>query len=199
MRGTDYSCSSVAGEVTTQCVGTGGRPNPDGGGGGGTTTTTVPAYCAADDGEDDTNSCTVGRMCFGTDLYYQNNNCSRSFIESCVYGCALGACINPDDGIDDGNGGGASTKPDAVLTANPALIKKGNTCNLTFSAQNVSSCTLTGNGIDRTVKATGGVISTVTFTTPALQVTTPYTLTCAGRTTIKKVIDCKIAPTFQEI
>lgn len=197
MRGTDYSCSSVAGEVATQCVGTGGNPNPDGGGGGGTTTTTVPAYCATDDGEDDTNSCSVGRMCFGTDLYYQNSNCSRGFIESCVYGCALGACINPDDGNDDGSG--SSTRPDAVLTANPALIKKGNTCNLTFSAQNVSSCTLTGNGIDRTVKATGGVISTITFTTPALQVTTPYTLTCAGRTTIKKVIDCKIAPTFQEI
>lgn len=200
VKGLEYSCSSVAGDIATQCVGTGGNPNP--GGGGSSTTTTVPAYCAADDGEDDTNSCTVGRMCFGTDLYYQNNNCSRAFIESCAYGCALGSCINPDDGDgsgDDGSGVGAGTKPDAVLTANPALIKKGNTCNLTFSAQNVSSCTLTGNGIDRTVKATGGVISTVTFTTPALQVTTPYTLTCAGRTTIKKVIDCKIAPTFQEI
>lgn len=196
----NYSCSSVAGEIATQCVGSQG-PGP--GTGGGSTTTTVPAYCATDDGEDDTNnSCSVGRMCFGTDLYYQNSNCSRAFIESCAYGCALGSCINPDDGDgsgDDGSGTGAGTKPDAVLTANPALIKKGNTCNLTFSAQNVSSCTLVGNGIDRTVKATGGVISTVTFTTPALQVTTPYTLTCAGRTTIKKVIDCKIAPTFQEI
>lgn len=122
------------------------------------------------------------------------------------------------DGIDN-NGDGNADWPDdpgcssaddnlefvepseLTLTASPPLIKKNQQCTITVSARNVASCTLSGTGVSRAFTVVNGVISSSEVVTPGLTQTSTYTLSCRGldgKTATKKV-DCKIAPTFEEI
>lgn len=104
-------------------------------------------------------------------------------------------CSSADDNLE-------FTEPsELTLTANPPLIKKNQQCTITLTAKNVATCTLTGTGVSRTFTPQNGYISTSEVITPALTQTTTYTLSCRGidgKTATKKV-DCKIAPTFEEI
>ena len=88
-----------------------------------------------------------------------------------------------------------------TLNINPPLIKKNQQCTITLSAANVTSCTLTGKSVSKVFTATNGFVTESAVVTPELSVTTTYTLSCNGvdGKTATKNVDCKIAPTFQEI
>lgn len=195
-----YDCSSYALSRTTAA----------GGGSSTGTNTTAPgtsdtgyggpsyAYCAPDNstpgdpgtpGNPGTDTCPAGRMCVGLDVYDQRADCSREFVESCTFGCALGQCV-------DLNGG--ANAPDINFSARPPVVKKGGFCELTFSAAKVTRCTLTGPGINRSFTATNGIVSQSTVVSPALLESGKYTLTCMGTRTVTKIVECKIAPTFEE-
>jgi hypothetical protein len=90
---------------------------------------------------------------------------------------------------------------DLTLLATPPLIKKGQSCTLQVAALYVKSCTLSGPGVTQTYQATGGTINATTVITPALQLTSQYKLSCLGQNgvTKSKTVECKVAPTFEEI
>lgn len=87
------------------------------------------------------------------------------------------------------------------LRANPPLIKKNQACTIELSAVNVSSCTLTGTNVSRTFTAQGGAVQSTQVVTPPLAQTATYTLRCTGLDGISRSqsVDCRVAPTFQEI
>jgi hypothetical protein len=94
------------------------------------------------------------------------------------------------------------TEPaDLTLSANPPLIKKNQQCTITLAARNVASCSLSGVGISKLFTALNGFVSSTAVVTPGLAQTATYTLSCKGLDgkTASKKVDCKIAPTFQEI
>jgi hypothetical protein len=104
-------------------------------------------------------------------------------------------CSSADDNLE------LSDPADLTLKVDPPLIKKNQQCTITLSARNVASCSLSGSGISRLFTAVLGVVTTKEVVTPGLAQTATYTLQCKGldgKTATKKV-DCKIAPTFEEI
>ena len=95
----------------------------------------------------------------------------------------------------------AAPPAELQLSINPPLIKKDQQCTITFAARAVRSCALNGMGISRTVPAQNGNIATSIVVTPGLIQTARYTLSCTaldGRV-VSKAVDCKIAPSFEEI
>jgi hypothetical protein len=104
-------------------------------------------------------------------------------------------CSSADDNLELGE------PADLSLKVNPPLIKKDQQCTLTFSARNVIDCSLTGQGVSRTYTATNGFVTTKEVVTPGLAQTATYTLSCRGQDgkTASRKVDCKIAPTFEEI
>ena len=218
----DYSCSSVAGFMGTSCSGSGG-------GGGGSISKTVlcdnpvlvgPPQCS--DGIDNDGDgladaqdpgCTTGGGGGGGGggAYDPNgNNESGTGTGGGAIECADGRDNNGDGNIDWPDDPGCSSATDSIeavvpadlsLSVNPPLIKKDQQCTLTFSARNVVNCALTGVGVSKTYTATNGFVTTKEVVTPGLAQTATYTLSCTGldgKTATKKV-DCKIAPTFEEI
>ncbi len=124
--------------------------------------------------------------------------------------CSDGIDNNGDGNVDFPEDLGCSSLTDnlellepATLTfsAAPPLIKKNQSCTLTLSALNVSSCSLTGPGVSRGYTAQNGIISLKEVVTPELSQTSTYKLSCSSLDgkTVTKSVDCKIAPTFQEI
>ena len=131
-------------------------------------------------------TCSDRRICIGTDVYQQREDCSQEFVESCPFGCALGQCIQP--------------QAELTLTAFPSAIRKGETCRLTASATNVTSCRISGTGITSNLTVSGGTASPQSFTTPALQNSTTYTLSCnSPRGPVSVSTQCKIAALWREI
>jgi hypothetical protein len=179
------SCTGqVVQQCSSQCVAGGCGSGAGGGGGGGGTGTTTGT------GTGTGNMCTAGPICSGIDLHYRNSDCSETLLQQCAYGCATSACVIPSQ---------SPTAPGISFLANPPLVRKGATCELQFSARNISKCTLTGTGINATYTATNGTLGTTTATTPGLINTTSYLLSCTGQQgNIQKSVDCKVTPTFQE-
>jgi len=210
----DYSCSSVAGSVSTQCSGGPGDPPPPPPPPLGAQRVTVQCDNSVQVGTgegEDTNQCTDG---------IDNDRDGRTDADdtNCANGgrSESGATTQCSDGIDnngDGNvdfpedpwcasGNDNREAPDPIdmsLTG-PALIKKNQSCTISLSARNVTSCTLTGPGLSQGFTAVNGFVSASSVVTPALAQTSTYTLSCRGLDgkTAAKSVDCKVAPTFEE-
>lgn len=97
------------------------------------------------------------------------------------------------------NGGQSTTKvtvssASLTVTANPALVRSGNTSVISWSASNVTSCTMNGPGI-----SASGV--TGSATTPAITAQSTYTLSCVvtGLGTVSRSVTVGLVPKFEEI
>ncbi len=83
--------------------------------------------------------------------------------------------------------------PILALTANPTRVRSGNASTLTWSAQNVDTCSLAGPGVS--ASGTSGSQSTGPVT-----VESTYTLTCQNTAGSKSQnVTVTLAPSFEEI
>lgn len=208
-----HECSSVSGLVTYQC--SGGQSGTSGsqvsktvvcensvtigaGGSGG-------SQCS--DGIDNDGD---GKVDLADQGCSGSGDDSEATTSSATAQCSDGIDNNGDGNIDYPEDPGCASASDVLellepgsltLTASPPLIKKNQSCTLTLSAAHVTSCTLAGSGVSRSYTAQNGSISLKEVVTPALAQTSTYTLSCNGLDgkTVTKSVDCKIAPTFQEI
>jgi hypothetical protein len=97
------------------------------------------------------------------------------------------------------------TNAQTSLVASPASVKSGNTSVLTYYATTVSSCTLTGPGVNLnlTPDASGNIgspSSPLTPTTPGITAQSTYTLSCqtaVGR--VNKAATIRLIPNVIEI
>lgn len=127
-------------------------------------------------------SCVSGYYCAGSDLYYRAScNAAGQLIQSCTYGCSGGACLVPPP-------------PSGSIRAVPALVRSGDTTQVSWSAANVSSCTVSGSNSDSWSGASGSQLSA------AIVAQTTYTLSCTGLdgSTFVQSAVVNIIPIFQE-
>jgi hypothetical protein len=127
-------------------------------------------------------ACTTPPRCEANDLV---DSCSGETIRVCDWGCAAGACK-------------AIPAPSATLKAVPLLVHSGKTSSISWSAFNVTSCTVRGTNGD---SWTG--ISSTGKTTSLILGQTIYTLHCVGYaganpSTIDKSITVNLIPSFNE-
>jgi hypothetical protein len=213
----DHSCSSVAGTIGTKCVAGGSTDKT------GKIIKTVQCDNAVtigapecSDGRDNNGDgvsdaqdpgCNGGSGTNG--VYDPNDNSEGDGANSTGPQCSDGIDNNKDGTVDYPEDPGCSSADDNLeliepsdltLTANPPLVKKNTSCNISLSALRVTSCTLTGPGVSRTFAAVNGVVSTSQVVTPTLALTSTYVLSCTGLNgkTASKKVDCKVAPTFEE-
>jgi hypothetical protein len=123
-------------------------------------------------------------ICSGSNLYYQDASCKQSFVEACLYGCAGGGCLAPP-------------VLTAAITAVPTLVRSGGTSQISWSASNVISCTVSGTNGDSWSGASGSKTSS-----PIVARTT-YTLIChalpgASPSSLTETQTVNIVPQFQE-
>ncbi len=134
--------------------------------------------------------CPADLYCSGNDVYRQystsSNECRNEYVETCSNACVDGFCV----GV-----GWSDLESIAVLTANPALVKKGDTTNLTWEVNNAESCLVSGDNGDAWSTASGNV------TSGEINKETVYTLTCRGRNgdTLEQSATVRIVPNWQEI
>lgn len=201
----EYSCSSVAGIVGTQCIGGGVTTGLSRTVSCDTQVRIAPAQCA--DGVDNDSDGLVDRLDPGCT---SETDMSEGSAATALAQCADGVDNNgdgladwPDDPFCESLADTLEAAPPAelVLTINPPLIKKNEQCSITFAARAVRSCSLQGTGLTRTIPAVNGNIATSVVVTPGLAQTARYTLSCTaldGRV-VSKAVDCRIAPSFEEI
>lgn len=214
----DYSCSSVAGIMGNRCVAGGDDKN-------GAISKTVlcdnpvqvgAAQCGDsvdNDGDglidaQDPGCLSGGGGAGGT--YNSGDTTEGGGSDSGTAQCSDGIDNNGDGAADFPDDPGCSSADDRLemlepadlaLSINPPLIKKDQQCTITLTARNVATCTLSGTGVSRIFTAVSGIVTTKEVVTPGLSQTATYTLSCTGingKVATKKV-DCKIAPTFEEI
>jgi hypothetical protein len=128
-----------------------------------------------------TGNCSVVNFCDGNNLYQQKANCSNVLLQQCPYGCSAGACILP-------------APPDAFIRAAPALVRTGETTNITWGSSNSSSCSVSGTNGDSWSGKNGSE------TTSEITTQTTYTLICTGLDS-SEVTDTAIVnviPIFEE-
>jgi hypothetical protein len=128
------------------------------------------------------NQCTPGYYCQGNSVYYRNATCTSSHIQDCEFGCSNGVCLSPP-------------QASGTLKAAPALVARGSTSNITWSATNIvdDSCAVTGNG-DSWTGASGNQTSS------PINGTVTYTLTCTGldNNPFAKSVQINLLPVFRE-
>ncbi len=136
-------------------------------------------------------SCSAQYYCVGSSLYFRTSACDTSYIQACAYGCAGGACL-PDPGtIGDG---------DAPINiwVSPSLIRQGNTSVVSWTSNDMRSCTVSENNptIANSWSGTSG-----SQVSSALSQQTTYTLSCVGlnNQTYTDAATVNIIPIFQEI
>ena len=122
--------------------------------------------------------------CTGTRLYYRTpsgRTCVNTLVSTCEYGCSASACLPPP-------------APTGALSARPLLVRAEETVNVTWSADFVNSCTVTGTNGDRWETRTGNE------TSGPIDQQTIYTLSCAGvdGSTLTQQVTVGIIPIFQE-
>lgn len=108
--------------------------------------------------------CTQQYYCQGNNLYQRTVQCTDQFVQACAWGCAGGGCYPPP-------------APSGNITASPALIHSGKTSQITWSAENVTACTVTENNGDINDSWTG---KSGTHVSSILAQQTVYTLRCTG-------------------
>ena len=123
--------------------------------------------------------CTEAYSCQGDNLYYRNINCTNSFIEACSWGCATNACY---------------PAPSATLTAIPLIVRQGTATSVHWSAQNVTSCTVTGTNADSWSGLSG------TETSGHITAQTTFSLRCLtlNHSNFTKNVIVNIIPVFCE-
>lgn len=103
--------------------------------------------------------CQMAFFCTDNDVYRRDQFCAETFIESCIWQCADGACVPPP-------------LPSGEFRAAPPLVQQGQTTRLFWDIENADPCTLSGNGEEENVPAeappnghqTGPIFEEVTFT-----------------------------------
>jgi hypothetical protein len=108
--------------------------------------------------------CSATFFCSGDNKYYRNAQCGESLVEACAWGCSGGGCLPPPP-------------PEGNITANPTVVRSGNTSVISWSAQYVESCTVTEDNeeIDDSWAGANG-----SQTSGVLTQQTVYTLRCTG-------------------
>ena len=145
-----------------------------------------------------------GYFCTGTKLYYRRSvgrTCVNELVSECLYGCSVDRVNQAPVGAGGFDRGGSNTNgclpppaPTGSLSARPLLVRAGSTSNITWSANFVNSCTVTGTNGDRWTTMTGNETSG-----PITQQTI-YTLSCEGvdGSTLTQRVIVNIIPIFQE-
>lgn len=147
--------------------------------------------------------CSPYYYCSGNDVYYKSPSCKDSLYERCQYGCLVGICLPPPPAefsstISASSFGAFSAT--GHLQIKPSLVRRGDTVNVYWNVQNVSSCTVTGtNGDSWTSKLSG----TNGQTTSPILGQTIYTLSCtalprARPSSITESQTVNVIPSFQE-
>ncbi|MEK7628675.1 MAG: hypothetical protein AAB421_04655 [Patescibacteria group bacterium] len=146
----------------------------------------VPASCDSDPhyaGECDP-PCLLLNFCSGLQRWQRATSCVETLLETCSYACSADACIPPPP-------------PTGNITVTPDLIRKSATTQVSWSATDVSSCSVTGSNGD-TWSVGSGTLTTQTSTT--LTRTTEYVLTCPALdgSTFRDTATVTTAPEFRE-
>ena len=128
------------------------------------------------------NACTTPNYCQGKDIL---DGCTDEVLQSCEWSCFSGRC----QGV---------PAPKASISAVPSLVHPGQTSSISWTSENVESCTVKSNNQDSWT----GLSSPGTISNPIISQTI-FTLRCKaleGATpgTFQKSIDVNIAPTWQE-
>lgn len=130
--------------------------------------------------------CSVGPVCIGTEVHNQSLDCSREFVRTCPFGCMSGQCVAP--------------RPEIDLSVSPAAVRRGESCSIQVAARHVSGCTVRGQGISEDLAPNaGGVVESQTFTTPGVNNTSTYTVSCdSPRGSVSESVQCVLLPVFRE-
>lgn len=127
-------------------------------------------------------ACAGGYYCADNSLYYRTScRAAGQLIQTCAYGCSGGACLAPPP-------------PSGSIRAVPSLVRKEDRTQISWSAANVSSCSVSGNNGDSWTGASGSQFSS------AIIAQTVYTLSCTGldgSTFVQSTI-VNLIPIFQE-
>lgn len=131
-------------------------------------------------------SCAPTYFCSGSNLMYRNNQCAESLNQACAYGCSGGGCLPPPAGT-------------GTITVSPALVRSGETTQVSWSTTNVvaNSCTVVEDNPEITNSWTG---ATGTRTSGTIRMQTHYTLTCTGLDggTVTDSATVNVIPVFEE-
>ncbi len=111
------------------------------------------------------NECSAQYLCGGDgNLYYEDSSCDKpSLYKTCAWGCSGGQCSPPPAG-------------DIVtFSVKPAVVQSGESTTISWTAKNVTSCTVSGsNGDGPWTGATGNGLS------GKITGQTIYTINCIG-------------------
>jgi hypothetical protein len=137
-------------------------------------------------------ACTAGYICEGNYSVYQDATCALSQYSACPYGCAGGACYIPVPSI-------------VTWSVLPLLVRSGSTAHITWAADNVASCTVTGSNGDGTSGGATGAWTGNEGDQNSSPITgqTIYTITCQGfpgatPASVTESTTVNIVPLFQE-
>jgi hypothetical protein len=139
--------------------------------------------------------------CFSNGTYNPNENETSPQCSDGIDNDGNGTVDFPDDiGCSSADDNDEYSKASLSLKSSPALIKKGEVCTLKASAENVTSCTVTGDGVSQALKVgKNGVVNETTILSPKLAGTTTYTLSCKTSSgTVSEKTQCKVTPSFEE-
>ena len=128
------------------------------------------------------NQCTTPNYCKDKDIV---DGCTDKVVQICDWGCYSGRC----KGI---------PPPSGTISAVPSLVHPGQTSSISWTSENVESCTVKSNNQDNWT----GLSSPGTISNPITSQTI-FTLRCkalegATPSTIQKSVPVNIAPTWQE-
>ena len=146
--------------------------------------TACPAGYAQNQSGQCVQACTPRYYCSQSSLYYTDSSCNSTLSQACTYGCSGGAC-------------NATPAPGVQWQVVPTLVKSGSTTNVSWSASDVQSCTVTGSNGDTWYGTNGSQISS------PLTAQTTFTLTCqalagANPSTITRSTVVSLVPIFNE-
>lgn len=144
-------------------------------------------------------SCSAGPVCLNGNLYTETAQCvlSTSATQTCTYGCSSGACNAPP------------SPAIGTWQIAPVLLQSGQTTELTWQAQNVTSCTVTGSNGDGTAQSTDPTSPGVWMGTSGSVTSSPidgqtiFTIKCGGiagaaQSSISQSTTVNIAPNYNE-
>ena len=129
-----------------------------------------------------------------------NQICATSYGNVCNSPANACGATNQSTIQCDGSCGAQFAPPDSscalpapTITTNSPRFNRGSSCNITWSTENATSCTLTGPGV-----SASGISGTIT--TPPLQATTAYILTCFNGSVVSasREIICRLNPEYEE-
>jgi len=130
--------------------------------------------------------CAAANICIDDDVYYRNQFCAETFVESCDYACSSGACVLPP---------APSTTAGGALRVTPALVRPGDATRVRWEVQHATACQVTSApSAGSWSGATGDYQSD-----PIAQITT-FTLYCEGDGgELTQTATVRITPAWREI